>query len=215
MATFNVDWAARQINIGATAYHDRLLHRRVLFIPSNGLPPIECAFNAENFMHLCGVSYTGNITKETFFRKAMQATLVPSRLQPTRGKLTIFKLKVLRELCFVDCNATAAVIDPVSHQGTFADLFCANARSTMGFKRLANGLYVPKTALDFYPPKEEPGYRNIIAIVKTEPDSIEYTIVSKEPKTKNKTTAKHDAIIRSLMKYHDRNAIEPILDYSF
>lgn len=204
---------AARIQNCAVLYRDQLLDRRVLFVPASGAPPFECLFRDDNFMHLCGVSY-GDYRPGRFFHIAATGRLDADMLHATEGANTIRKLASLPVLCRIDAKASAAVLDPVNHQGTRADLFCSNADACIGFVRTGD-VYRPKTALAYDPPRSEPGYVNLIAAVKTEPGSDRYTIVSKEPKRRDKTPAKHAAIIRSLRAHPRPGSVETLLSHGF
>lgn len=206
-------WMAKRIQTCAELYRDSLLDRHVLFIPADGSAPFDCFFQADNFMHLCGVAYPG-CTKARFFQLAVDHHLDIRALRPTHGRLTRAKLDRLPTLCRIDAKANAAVLDPRDHQGTRADLFCSNMDACIGFARV-NGIYRPKTALAHNPARDEPGYVNLIAAVKTEPGQREFVIVCKEPKPRDKTAAKHSSIIRSLEAYPHRELVTPLLEHGF
>lgn len=210
---FDATHASTRIQECAAVYRSNLLDRHVLFIPADGSEPFDCMFRAENFMHLCKVSY-GNHSKTMFFETAADGGLDPGLLRAINERQTNAKLSQLPVLCRIDAKANAAVRDPVDHQGTFADLFCSNSMACIGFKLLGD-TYVPKTALEHNPARDEPGYVNLLAAVKTKPGVREFTIVSKEPKSRDKTERKHSLIIRSLLSYPQRSLVEPLLDHGF
>ncbi|MBT1164631.1 PBECR4 domain-containing protein [Bifidobacterium felsineum] len=209
---FDAGRAAQRIHECAIAYQAHLLDRRTLFIPSDGSIPFECVFLSDNFQHLCGVNYATDITKPVFFDRAVKDRIKPELLIPVHGQRTIMKLNSLPILCRIDTKANAAVRDPVDHQGTYADLFCSNMEACIGFVK-TGGVYRPKTALAHNPSRSEPGYVNILAIVKTEPDGLVYSLVSKEPKRRNITGEKVRRILASLNRYDGGCDVMPAVEH--
>lgn len=210
----DADLAAAIIQRCAGMYERNLANRRVLFIPSDGSAPFDCFFGPENFMHLCKVDY-GDMPRRMFYRLAVDRRLDPKRLDSPNERDMWLKLEVLPTLCFIDSKASVAVRTPIADRRTRADLFCSGVNACMGFALERNGSYRPKTALKYNPPRDEPGYVNLIAAVKTEPHATMFTIVSKQPKQKAKTKTKHDLIVRALRSYPHPEAVTGLLDYPF
>lgn len=197
------------IRYAAETYSKRLCGRKVLFIPNDRTRPLEVTFLAENFMHLCGVSYPVN-RKRDFLTIAEQGRIDSRKLEYTYDRMTDAKLSVLGILMHIDAKASMFVTHPALPGNTKADCVAVNDNAILGFVEHRRRL-VPGTALRLDRQWEDP--HMILAIAKTEPDEDDYTIICKEPKGRKKTSERMRRIVSSLKQYDGLSDTSWLMDY--
>lgn len=196
------------IHAAATVYQSNLCDRRVLFIPNDRIAPLEVIFKAENFMHLCGVTYP--ITRaEEFLRIASHGILQPELLEYKYDRNTDLKLRVLNTLMRIDVKASLFSLYPSLPGATNADCVTVNLNAVLGFVE-QGALHIPDTVLNLERRWENP--HMIIAVAKTEPLSNTYSILSKQPKGRKLTKDKIHRILASLNQYEGDGDITPIVE---
>lgn len=192
---FNPSETIRTIHECAPVYRDRLLERRVLFIPAGGGAPLETFYAADNFMHLCGVNYPDMSALE-FWDRAVSGRLPTNGIRRNNGG-TVAKGRVLPTLVRIDAKAIMMVRNPRLPGKTKADAICANLPCVLGYTD-RGGILRPCTALEM-PGERLADARNIIMVMKTGPQLKTYDIVSK--RSKRKDAARRQEVRRSLRLY--------------
>lgn len=161
----------------APVYAERLLARRVLFVPSDGSAPLETVYQASNFMHLCGVSYN-NISALTFWNLAISHRLPVAGLH-ANNRGVVAKREVLSTLVRIDEKATIMISNPELPGRTQADAVCASLPYAVGYRDSKSGMH-PCTSLKL-PDARMAGSRNIVMVLKTRPEEAVYSVISKKP----------------------------------
>ena len=192
---FDPSETIRTIHECAPIYKERLLNRHVLFIPSGSGEPLETFYAADNFMHLCGVNYQ-SMSAQEFWERALSNRLPSDGIRRNNDGAAA-KRRVLSTLVRIDAKAIMMARNPRLPGNTKADAICANLPCVLGYIH-RGGILRPCTALEM-PCERLANARNIIMVVKTEPDLKTYCEVSKRPKKRD--AAKTQGIRRSLNLY--------------
>lgn len=109
---------------------------------------------------------------------------------------------------YLDSKASIVSMNPSLPGETKADCVAVNANAVMGFIRNQRH-HFPDTVLNLERRWENP--RMVIAAVKTERGSIEYTRITKKPKGLNPDQARIRTIIASLERYSGDGDVSAVL----
>lgn len=196
----------------ARLYRDNLLNRYVLFVPV-GHEPVEVYHRAENFRHLTGFSYPGDA--RDFLIRALERRLNADLLVPNHGERVMsMKTRALPLMMNVDRYGSYIIEHPSFPDRTYADVACGNQNRVIGYA--GSGLYTPRTILEA-DLSLAPGRAGIAVILKTEPHSATYTLLTKNktPRDPDRAEKRRHGIRTTLSRYPQPDRLNGFLDYDF
>ena len=146
MAISNPSEALRIVHVCAALYEKNLSGNNVLFATASKDEPffVETLFQPQNFLHLTGLQTS--LSSERFYDAALHQRLKLSDVSFKTSGVTELKLQILPRLMSI--HITARMIGDYDHSQPLliTDKFAGTVAMAMGFT-LANGVYVPNTAL--------------------------------------------------------------------